>query len=46
MADEGDYNCRRYGNGATCTVPSDRYPGTSLAIFVTKRGGVWYRRVS
>jgi hypothetical protein len=39
------YNCRRYSDGATCTVPSDRYPGSTLAIFLTKRGGVWYSRI-
>ncbi len=41
----GDYDCIRYGDGARCTVPSPRYPGTLLAIFLTKRGGVWYKRI-
>jgi hypothetical protein len=41
----GDYDCRRYGDGARCTVPSERYPGSLLAIFLTKRGGVWYKRI-
>lgn len=41
----GDYACRRYGDGARCTIPSERYPGTLLAIYLTKRGGVWYRRI-
>jgi hypothetical protein len=39
------YACRPYGDGARCTVPSDRYPGSLIAIYLTKRGGIWYRRI-
>jgi hypothetical protein len=41
----GPYECRPYSDGARCTVPSLHYPGSLVAIYLTKRGGVWWRRI-